>query len=202
MGLAVGAWGWEHAGWDADWYPRDLPAAWRLAYFANEFRLAAAPARMWASGTAAVAGQWLEDTGEDFRIWLSVDATLPAGLSDADVRHGIQTAAGVLGDRLGGVLLDDLHARLYPGAHEGGLPVLAAGNAASPDVYRCIDGPRDIAAGTLDDSGGDLGWLRGEIEAFLAAAGDARQAALFVTGQAPRIETVRNAQVIADLLAG
>jgi hypothetical protein len=45
--LLLGTVGWERADWLSDYYPPDLPADWRLAYYANDCGCVLLPADSW-----------------------------------------------------------------------------------------------------------------------------------------------------------
>lgn len=54
---------------DADlFYPDDLPADWRLSYFANCFRTTLLPAAVWTASQAQTAEQWNDDVPSGFRF--------------------------------------------------------------------------------------------------------------------------------------
>ena len=86
---------WEPPGWSGDFFPSDLPADWRLAYFANEFRAVLLPvARWWRSADLA---DWAAQTPDDFRFYLELP---PGGEGAMDPRGVQQQLAG----RLAGVV--------------------------------------------------------------------------------------------------
>ena len=47
--LLLGTVGWERADWLSDYYPPDLPADWRLAYYANDCGCVLLPADSWSA---------------------------------------------------------------------------------------------------------------------------------------------------------
>jgi hypothetical protein len=47
--LLLGTVGWERADWLSDYYPPDLPADWRLAYYANDCGCLLLPADSWSA---------------------------------------------------------------------------------------------------------------------------------------------------------
>lgn len=75
--MLIAAYGWDHAGWRGSYYPDDLPAEWRLAYYANEFRAVVVPATEWRQAAAATAAQWVADTAETFCFLLEAAASPP-----------------------------------------------------------------------------------------------------------------------------
>ncbi len=45
--LQVGAYGWDHESWVGNFYPEDMPAEWRLDFYANSFRTILVPQSVW-----------------------------------------------------------------------------------------------------------------------------------------------------------
>ncbi|MCP5417353.1 MAG: DUF72 domain-containing protein [Chromatiaceae bacterium] len=68
--LIVGARGWDHPGWVDVFYPADLPQAWRLTYYANEFPGVLLPETLWLSATPARVAGWCEEVADDFLFFL------------------------------------------------------------------------------------------------------------------------------------
>ncbi|MBI2311771.1 MAG: DUF72 domain-containing protein [Betaproteobacteria bacterium] len=62
--------GWEHPDWPGRFYPDDLPAEWRLAYYANLFSCAYLDFRSWCAVDAATLARWGGDTLDRFRFLL------------------------------------------------------------------------------------------------------------------------------------
>jgi len=89
--------GWELPGWRRDLYPEDLPADWRLTYFANEFPAVMLAAKHWLPADAVQLKAWAEDVPDDFRFYLE-DAAPAAGRQDLDL------ALRVLGPKLAGLV--------------------------------------------------------------------------------------------------
>ena len=63
--------GWELPGWERGFYPEDLPADWRLTYFANEFHAVLVPRERWVDASESLLRAWHEDVHEDFRFFLA-----------------------------------------------------------------------------------------------------------------------------------
>ena len=69
--VRVGVYNWAEFARDDSFYPEDMPAEWRLSYFANEFESACLD--LSASGlSAALLGESLEDLAENFELSLAV----------------------------------------------------------------------------------------------------------------------------------
>ena len=91
--VVVGARGWQHRGWEGTYYPTDLPAQWRLPYYANDFSGVLVPEREWRQVSPAELRQWREDTPEGFGFFLETgDPAAP----------GAEQAAEALRDRRAG----------------------------------------------------------------------------------------------------
>lgn len=67
--LRVGAVGWDHAHWVETYYPHDLPAEWRLGFYANEFPAVLVPQQQWQEQWQDLA-DWAEDVPDEFRFYL------------------------------------------------------------------------------------------------------------------------------------
>lgn len=104
--LGLGLTGWLDAAWGETYYPEDLPADWRLGYYANEFNCVQLPQAQWCEADDALWAEWLSSVGDDFRFYLSVDSDLPASLA--------ARVAGRLGPQLGGFLLPDGDSEVLP----------------------------------------------------------------------------------------
>lgn len=84
----LGAAGWEHPQWPGAFYPEELPADWRLAYYAHFFGCVLVPRGAWEGAAPA---QWLADTPAQFRFLL-------------EDGPGVEAVQGALGARCAGVV--------------------------------------------------------------------------------------------------
>ena len=73
--VVVGAQGWSHSHWLDSFYPDDIPDDWRLGFYANEFNTLLLPFPVWRDAIDELDEQ-LEDTPEDFHLYLVLPATL------------------------------------------------------------------------------------------------------------------------------
>ena len=71
MEIAVAARGWLGSEWDA-FFPQDLPADWRLDYYANEFFAVLVPYTQWRDASDEALLEWLEQVSEDFLFFWEV----------------------------------------------------------------------------------------------------------------------------------
>jgi hypothetical protein len=88
---------WESRRWLQELYPDDLPDAWRLAYYSNEFPSVLLPAARWRAAGEREIEEWLADTPESFRFYLEM-----AG--DRDPPEIPERFRRLLGERLRGGL--------------------------------------------------------------------------------------------------
>ncbi|MEF3193121.1 MAG: hypothetical protein K6346_02725 [Halothiobacillaceae bacterium] len=93
--IALGGFDWRHAAWEGGFYPDDLPAEWRLTFYANEFDALGLVAKAWLAPSLEELTGWVMDTREGFRLY----SELPAR-RDPD----LEARLGVLRPRLGATL--------------------------------------------------------------------------------------------------
>jgi len=91
--------GWELPGWEREFYPADLPADWRLTYFANEFPAVMLSAALCLRANEELLAEWAEAVPDGFRFYLE-ESVSAAG------RRDLGPARLLLGDKLGGVVQD------------------------------------------------------------------------------------------------
>ena len=75
--VLTGASGFQHSGWDESYYPPDIPADWKLAFYANDFTAILLPEFVWRETSHDDLEQWLEDIDEGFRVYLRVSCSMP-----------------------------------------------------------------------------------------------------------------------------
>lgn len=96
--IQIAARGIQHAVWQGEFYPDDLPQDWRLTYYSNEFRALVVPAAEWVLAQEDELAQWLADTDEAFSFYLEV--------TELQLDWwGFAEKAELLGSQLGGILL-------------------------------------------------------------------------------------------------
>ncbi len=71
--IAVAAYGWQGAAWDG-FYPEDIPAEWRLDYYANEFFAVVVPWEAWRQADDEELLDWQEQVSDDFRFFWELPA--------------------------------------------------------------------------------------------------------------------------------
>jgi uncharacterized protein YecE (DUF72 family) len=65
MQIAIAAYGWQGPQWE-HFYPADLPAEWRLAYYANEFFAVVVPYGEWATAGDEALLAWSREVRAEF----------------------------------------------------------------------------------------------------------------------------------------
>jgi len=68
--VVIGACGWKHPAWLNDFYAEDLPEDWLLGFYSNEFTVVYVPANDWVNEVTLA--DWAEDITESFRFILEL----------------------------------------------------------------------------------------------------------------------------------
>lgn len=111
-----------------DGYPSDLPAEWRLAYFANAFWGVLVPSELWREVGAPGAAAWVADTPARFRFFLE--------LGEGDAASRAEPVVEALGERLGGLVGPSPAPGVPPNPVPGAAPV-----AGPPRLLRVASVP-------------------------------------------------------------
>lgn len=134
--LLLGMSGWPHPAWRSEYFPDDLPEDWEFSYYANDADCLLLSEAQWQTLGAGVLAEWAEDVSDHFRFYLQVSGA-----------EGMIETAEACGDRLGGLLVDDLQkiASHLPQFHhlEPGYWSDRDGNAK---IMRVSDFPSDLRA--------------------------------------------------------
>jgi hypothetical protein len=201
--LMIGAEGWEHAAWSGSFYPDDLPPEWRLSYYANEFSLLLVPLAVWRTGDGKRFRGWREDVAGGFRFVLDVTGMAP---EDGRSLQQLQCCQSALGDRLaGGVSWSAASpadgARLRGGLGDGRF---LASAARLPDLPSTVPVAADgtTLCARIPSEAADLKWLRSVLESLSAGRAETQRLLLFFAGTPPRIQTMQEAGLLWQLLAG
>lgn len=96
--LRVGAVGWNHAHWQHNYYPDDLPAEWRLSFYANEFPAVLVPQQQWQEQLPQLA-DWAEDVPDEFRFFLQGEVSSAQQQAHIQQQLGTRFAGMVSGVR-------------------------------------------------------------------------------------------------------
>lgn len=117
-----GAAGWEHAHWQGDFYPEDLPADWQLPFYNTRFRCVYLSYAVWWQATDEQVAGWLHDTLEGFHFVLGGREGLDAGDAAVASRFGARGIAEAGADICwleGGADLRALARRMQAAARSG-----------------------------------------------------------------------------------
>jgi hypothetical protein len=74
MEIEIAAYGWQDPEWDP-FYPSDLPAEWRLDYYANEFHAVVVPYHEWLPLDDEALLGWAQQVRADFRFYWELPVT-------------------------------------------------------------------------------------------------------------------------------
>lgn len=189
--LVVGTRGWEHAQWLEAYFPDDLPEDWRLDYYANEFGCVVLPGEVWMTAGEETIGQWLEDVGEEFMFFLDLPAR------PADVSANLSAFAG----RCTGAVLHKGEPADWQ-AILGEIPVLQSEDTGDLRCYRHAGRAQTVLAWLAAGPGEkiELPVLREQIEAALKGVAATSRLAFIIGNEAPAMENLQNAKVVAELL--
>lgn len=132
--IEVAAYGWQGAAWDG-FYPDDMPADWRLDYYANEFFAVVVPLCEWSLADDETVLAWLEQVSADFRFYWEVNG-------------GDEAAAA----RLQALLQDEAFAAHWGGVVDLNCPVLLAQSPFSSDAYALLRLQQNMALRPLREA--------------------------------------------------
>lgn len=104
LNLILGARGWRHDHWVGNFYPDDLPQDWWFSYYSNEFHSVLVPFEYLqtvpADGIRQTVQEWIDDTDESFKFFLE----LPWHIALEDLMQVLEP----LTPQLGGVYLTEM----------------------------------------------------------------------------------------------
>lgn len=102
----VGAYGWEHGGWENKFYPDELPEDWHFSYYSQQFHTAILPHAMLCSClhkmTAGQPIEWLDDLYPEFALFIELD---PVSLADKAMIDNLAGLLDKLADSFAGFVL-------------------------------------------------------------------------------------------------
>jgi hypothetical protein len=222
----VAARGWDHHGWDGEFFPLDLPREWRLTFYANHFRSVLVPGRMLLRAESTNLAEWFADTPEEFRFFLEITVRLVARFRSDGVTALLRWLEPLRG-RIGGLLLlgfssprgrtymcwlealgerFPIHTLTEPGRLIA--PAAAAGLVLG-DLRQCwhpgletADQAHSGCLGLVLGPGADLPGLRRQIESFMGYARRAERATLCFAGCPPSLHRMQRARTLVELLGG
>jgi hypothetical protein len=184
--LCLGARDWAHPAWTRDYYPEDLPADWRLSYYANDLPQVLVPQARWLSAGETGWADWVKAVGPGFRFFLELEpGPAPASL---------EACVAALGIHCGGVLAPS----------EGQLPercrapVYLARTLAKPEAP--APGPLPLALVLEAAALGDLRGQRLLFEKLVRGHSAQGELPLFLGGDSPSMAVLLDAKQLAELM--
>lgn len=146
--------GWDPAAGGAEAYPADLPAEWRLSYFANAHWGALVPSAIWRRTALDQLRAWVADTPPRFRFFLDLDRDLDRG----DPQGPLDSVCNALGDRLGGVVAPR---SVLLALADASLPRLlrVPPDGVGPDPLPGVGSAWDVPAPLIRDLRGARAWV-------------------------------------------
>ena len=189
--------GWNHAAWNGEFYPEDLPPEWRLSYFANEFPGVLIPQQDWCVSENQGLRSWSDDVVEGFRFFLTLNQML-----DLEVRVDV---ANSLEGNFGGFVIPARMRQRFAGQDNLQTPeinyytLLCKEFAFNDRSLRGFDA-RQIA---FLISMSDLPDLKGQrlfLERIATEVTADAEVLLFIQGDPPELDSLRDFRTLAQLL--
>jgi hypothetical protein len=202
-----------HPGWNATFYPPEMPEDWRLSYYANEFRAVLLPFEALRDSSAQDVRSWGEAARPDFKFALE--------LRPHPAIDELAVKAAPLAGRIVAILIRGAAGRgVSPAFVENCVrsfacvPVtldLPAQPSLDPALLNRLGAalywPMSVAVACRGDCAmgrlspvSDLRALRAQIEDFLGYASDCPRAVLVAEGDSPDIELMSQARLIGEML--
>jgi len=217
--MRVGSRGWQYSDWVGEFYPDDLPEDWRFSFYSNEFHSILVPYEALAQYEVDDWVDWAEDTQKNFSFYVEIAGTASW--------NEVEPYLDALGTQLKGVIvvidtldeLDSLASLIKHLKTRASVSIRRLGNVVSEqdmqtlqtcyEVNACWDGDSEapvwkygeaaILLRDVDDEN-TPDKLRQLFEKGMEHAGKNDAIALFFIGSTPRINDMRTAITITDLL--
>ena len=87
--INLGAYGWQHSQWGENFYPDDLPEAWQLTYYSNEFNAVVVPVAYWNTHSISDCLEWIDNVHENFQFFVECHADMFASISLQDLSDSL-----------------------------------------------------------------------------------------------------------------
>jgi hypothetical protein len=187
--LKLGAYGWHHKHWQQSFYDDELPADWRLTFYANEFNTVLVPAHY--MGTDRDIEQWCEDVNEAFRFYIEWP-------QQVDSATALREELASMGALLGGVLLP-ANTQLQSAALPPDCPVYHwQANSLWRGIWR-PDHPLRTDLAVFDAEQRDLRQQRQCLEAFVADS-EGRCRALLLSDPELEIKKLQELKTLLEIM--
>ena len=179
--IRFGCYGWDDPRWQASYFPDDLPADWRLPYFANDAACVLVPVSQFSAMTPAQIGALaIDELRDEFRFYL--DAS-DAGLPSAAIVDSLEK-------RLGAVICNQ------PLAAATGILVLTPRAVADGRAWAC----ERHGLLRLDDIGPDLRDWRRRFDDLRIWMRDYDELAVIVRGERVTPVALNELKTLAELM--
>ena len=178
--------GWDHAAWADRYYPEDLPADWRLSYFANEFLGVALEPDIWIGVPNRVVSGWAQNLPERFRFY----SLLPERPAVFDLQGRLH----LFRDRLGGVVA------MHPVEEAGMADVRTYRWGSLEDALAGRVRGLNLAIGLQTGCLGDLRHKRGILERLRLSLPPGTRVLGVLKGRPPDLDELRQLEQLALLL--
>lgn len=222
--LRVGAKGWQFDQWQGAYYPEDLPDQWRFSYYSNEFDSVLVPSEYLDRYSVDDWTDWADDTSEEFGFYVELSSDLVWNEVNEKISAiSMQVQGFVL--KLNGKV-DLVHVATLAGfaGHYGPVSIQKGSDCSVNAKNLAAFQKQHKLNSVWDDQERDPDWpyygaaiivrkqqaddaplvIREIMEKGLENAGGHRQLAFFLTEPeplaAPKLELLRSAQVISELI--
>ncbi|EGV51216.1 hypothetical protein [Candidatus Endoriftia persephone] len=176
--------GWDHPAWQGSFYPEDLPADWRLTYYANEFPGVLLPQAVWADLAASTLLEWLDDLDDGFQLYLEIESPLEA--------QQVQLLEGWAGQLAGLVLRQGIDAESI--------------ETMGLNCYRLLRSDKGVADGEpaafciKPDARLEPRQQRALLERLSTRVAGDQELPLFLFGEPPDLDLLRQLRQLAQLM--
>ena len=224
LDILIGARSWNHANWQGPFYPDDLPKDWRLSYYANEFSTVLVPENEWIRSDKDDIEQWFNDSDEEFIFFFET------GFNVLDSQAGQEKLALLnrMKNQVGGLLITGVNEKPSEDLLNlrNKLPFTLPINIDFHDsqldlntqqsILKALDadpcwqstGTHPIAFNRVNfgiiDSNQALTHkqLKNFLDHFVSQVNNKCLTTLFLTGQTPDINNLRDIKVLKELIIG
>ena len=183
--------GWDYPGWVGEFYPDDLPAEWRLTYYANEFPGALIPQQTWTAIDTRSLYAWDADVGEGFRFYFLINQLVDP-LSWAEKSDCLQ-------ERFGGFVVDSSCLQQFANTGVDCYSLFYKEITAEDVQLRALDKKR-IAIAFSESDVTDLRRQRRFLEQIAEQLAFEAEVLLILQGDPPPLNKLRELQTLAQLL--
>lgn len=195
--------GWDFPSWDESYYPEDIPADWKLAFYANDFSAVVLPEQLWRKPALNSFVEMLEDLDEAFAVYCLVQSQLPSVREVAFIKESLA------GHFENFIVETQVNVEGMPGRQQSDF-ILPVGNAAMESCGSCfwsrlpVDTDRQLCAVILN-SEPDLKTLRQQFEQVHEQLSAKANVLVLVspgaTGHGPTIEFLHQLRTLLELMA-